>query len=261
LHQRLLTDAQRLRGRIYLQDGAILTSQLLSDGRHVQAADQKSWHLLTLDERGRVAACTRYLPHSNTVSFSELTVSNSPIAQSDAWGRSFRNVIEAELALAKKRQCSYVEMGGWVISEGLRCTTEAVRMVLAAYGMAQLLGGALGISTVTTRHGSSSILRRIGGSALASRGSELPPYFDPHYNCEMEILRFDSERPNPRYRSWIDDCRMNIETTPVICAKAGELSLEQIRVAFLGRFRHTGQVSSVETVSSEPVWERSTGVA
>ena len=261
LHQRLLADAQKLRGRVYLQDGAIETTQLTADGRHVQAADQGSWHLLTLNERGAVAACTRYLAHTNNVSFDELTVSRSAMAQSNGWGRAFRNAIEAELSLARKRRCSYVEMGGWVISEGLRCTTEAVRMVLAAYSLAQLSGGALGISTVTTRHGSSSILRRIGGGSLLSRGTELPPYFDPYYKCEMEILRFDSERPNPRYRSWIDDCRSHLESVPVICAKAGDRGLEKIRVAIRERLQHTVEVSDLETDSAVPVWERSTGAA
>jgi hypothetical protein len=261
LHQRLLTDAQKLRGRIYLEDGAIHAARLSADGRHVQSVDQNSWHLLTLDEQGRVAACTRYLSHANTVSFSELTVSSSGMAQSEDWGRAFRSAIEAELRVARKRQCSYVEMGGWVISEALRCTTEAVRMVLTSYGLARMLGGALGISTVTTRHGSSSVLRRIGGGSLWSRGAELPPYFDPQYNCEMEILRFDSERPSPRYGTWIDDCRSYLETAPVICAKAGDRSLEQIRVAILDRFRHTGQTPIVASDSAEPAWERTTGVA
>ena len=261
LHQRLLADAQRLRGRVYLADGAIQPSQLCSDGRHVQAADEKSWHLLTLDERGHVAACTRYLPHSNNVTLPELMVSSSPIAQSEPWGRSFRRAIEAELALARKRRCSFAEVGGWVTSETLRGTTEAVRMILSAYGLARSLGGTVGVSTVTTRHSSSSILRRIGLASLLSRGAELPPYFDPHYNCEMEILRFDSDRPNPRYQSWIDECQTYLATAPVICAKAGDRSLEQIRVAIRGRFKHTDQTSNVEVASAEPVWERSTGVA
>jgi hypothetical protein len=261
LHQRLLADAQRLRGKIYLEDGAIQPSQVSSDGRHVQPADDNSWHLLTLDERGRVAACTRYRPHCNTAAFSQLAVSSSPIAQSNKWGRAFRSAVEAELALARKRRLSFAEVGGWVTSEALRGTTEAVRMVLTAYGLAGILGGTLGVSTVTTRHKSSSILRRIGLGSLCSRGAELPPYYDPHYDCDMEILRFDSERPNPRYQTWIDECRAYLETAPVICAKAGERSLEQIRVAILERFQHTGQNSIKEEVPTEPAWERSTGVA
>ena len=134
-------------------------------------------------------------------------------------------------------------------------------MILTAYGLARSLGGTLGVSTVTTRHSSSSMLRRIGLASLLSRGAELPPYFDPHYNCEMEILRFDSDRPNPRYESWIDESQTYLAMAPVICAKAGDRSLEQIRVAIRERFQHTDQTSNVEAASTEPVWERSTGVA
>jgi hypothetical protein len=260
LHRKLLADAQRLRGSVYLQIGAIEPSQLLSDGRHVQTDDSKSWHLLTLDEHGRVAACTRYLSHPSTVSFSELTVSHSALATSDKWARRFRQAIEAELALARKRGWSYVEMGGWVISEKMRCTTEAVRMVLAAYGLAQISGGALGIATVT-QHGSSPVLRRIGGGSLLSRGAELPPYYEPQYKFEMEILRFDSSRPSPRYSAWVDDCRAYLQTVPVICAKPARKPLEEIRIAVANSFRHTDRNHSVDAISEKAAWERSTGVA
>lgn len=260
LHRRLLAEAQRLRGKIYQQIGAIDHSELLADGRHVQADDSRSWHLLTLDTRGRVAACTRYLSHPNTVSFSQLTVSRSAIANSDIWGPRFRQAIQTELALARRRNWSYVEMGGWVISETLRCTTEAVRMVLAAYGLAQLLGGALGIATVT-RHGSSPILRRIGGESLRSRGVDMPAYYEPQYRHEIEILRFDSARPNTRYASWVEDSRAYLEQVPVICAKPADKPLEQIRIAVSDAFRHTGQTPGSDAISEEGGWERSTGVA
>ena len=259
LHRRLLADAQKLRGEIALESGVIEPSQLLADGRHVQADDFKSWHLLTLDERGRVAACTRYLSHPNTVSYSELTVSHSALATSATWGQIFRRAIESELALARKRAWSYVEMGGWVIAERLRCTTEAVRMVLAAYGLAQLLGGALGIATVT-HFGSSPVLRRMGGESLSSRGMELPPYYEPQYDTEMEILRFDSARPNLRYRAWIEDSKAYLQSVPVICAKAADKTLEETRIAVADPFRHTGQTSTAVGMD-EAGWQRSTGVA
>lgn len=226
-HRKLIADLQRLRGRIYRQDGAIEPWQLSIDGRHVQAADYKAWHLLTLDADGEVAACTRYLPHHHDVSFNELTVSHCALGQSEIWGRMLRNAIESELATARQRRCSYVEMGGWAISEGLRCTTEAIRMVLTAYGLARLLGGALGISTVTTRHSSSSILKRIGGEHLAARGIELPPYYDPQYKCHMEILRFDSECPNPRYRSPVEECRSLLMSVPVVCTDPVDLESDR----------------------------------
>jgi hypothetical protein len=221
----------------------------------MQDDDHKSWHLLTLDERGRVAACTRYLSHPSTVSFSELTVSHSALATTPSWGPRVRDAIEAELTLARKRRWSYVEMGGWVISERMRCTTEAVRMVLAAYGLAQLLGGALGIATVT-QCGSSPILRRIGGESLLSRGIELPPYYEPQYKFEMEILRFDSSRPSSRYSTWVEDCRSYLQTVPVICGKSAGKPLGGIAFA-----AHPEGTSPVNGISEEARWVRSVGVA
>src|ERR1700722_6880991 len=118
-----LAEAQKLRGRIALDEGAVDPSQLLADGRHVQAADQHSWHLLTLDSSGRVAACMRYLPHSSDADFKDLAICRSTLAQSRSWGRELRTAVETDLRHARQRGCSYVELGGWVISEALRCTT------------------------------------------------------------------------------------------------------------------------------------------
>lgn len=226
-HRRLLISVQKLRGRVYLQDGAIEPWQLSVDGRHAQAADYKSWHLLTMDENEDVLACTRYLPHHHNVSFAELTVSHSALGQSEMWGQTLRAAVESELRIAKQRRCAYVEMGGWAIHESLRCSTEAVRMVVTAYGLARLLGGALGISTVTTRHSSSSILRRIGGGSLRAAGLELPPYYDPQYNCQMEILRFDSEFPNPRYTGCIEECRAYLRNVAVVCPEPVDLQFDR----------------------------------
>jgi hypothetical protein len=87
---------------------------------------------------------------------------------------------------------------------------------LAVYGLAHNLGGGIGVTNATRRHHSSYILRRIGGGSLIADGVELPAYYEPQFNCEMEILRFDSARPNPRYQAWIDDIRAHLLTTPVI---------------------------------------------
>jgi hypothetical protein len=79
-----------------------------------------------------------------------------------------------------------------------------------------MLGGGIGIATATRRHGSSSILRRLGGRPLVIQGTELPSYYDPQYGCEMEILRFDSEEPNPRYEVWINDLSDYLQTSAVM---------------------------------------------
>lgn len=216
-HSKLLSEAQRLRGRIAVGEGAVSVSELQPDGRHVQPADNKSWHLLTMDENGRIAACMRYLPHRIGAAFSDLLISHTSLARCRKRGTLLRDAIEKELAAARERDYSYVEMGGWVITERFRCTSEALRMVLSAYGLAQLLGGALGITTATTQRCSSSIIKRIGGQRLAAAGEELPPYYDTQYRCEMEILRFDSARPDPRYQGWVDYCGAHLLNAAVVC--------------------------------------------
>ncbi len=219
-HDLRLAEAQKLRGRIALHEGAVDPAQLLADGRHVQSADRNSWHLLTLDDQGHVAACMRYLPHRRDAGFNDLAISRSTLARSKTWGYQLRKAVEADLRHARQRGCSYVELGGWVISEALRCTTEALRMIATAYAFAQLCGGALGITTASTRRCSSAILKRIGGEQLEAQGKELPSYYDTHYRCQMEVLRFDSSRPNPRYSKFMDACRSSLRDVPVICREA-----------------------------------------
>ncbi len=122
----------------------------------------------------------------------------------------------AEMAISKTLGVSYVEMGGWALSEELRGTIEGVRIALAAYGLGQALGGAVGITTATHRNGSAGILRRIGGLSLFSERQEIPPYFDPQFTCDMEVLRFYSWAPQPRFRSWVAELSTQIQYVRVI---------------------------------------------
>src|SRR5207253_9806647 len=96
---------------------------------------------------------------------------------------------------------------------------EGLLLALAAYSMGRRFGGALGLTTATVRHSSSAILRRLGGSSLEVDGSTVPSYFDPKYDCDMEILRFDSRRPNPRYVRLIDQLGERLCHVPVIAPR------------------------------------------
>jgi hypothetical protein len=219
-HTNMLAQAQKLRGRIYVEEGAIGQTDLTPDGRHYLSSDEESWHLLTLDGNGEVCGCTRYLAHQNTISFAGLGVRHSALAKCDQWGQRLRSAVEQELQLARRRDFAYVEMGGWALREDVRCSTEAIRIALGAYALARNLGGAVSVTTATARHCSSSILRRIGGQPMAVGRTELPSYYDPRYKCEMTILRFESDRPNPRYEAWIEQIREELLTAPVICRRA-----------------------------------------
>jgi hypothetical protein len=111
---------------------------------------------------------------------------------------------------------AFGEVGGWAVAERHRGTLEPLRIILATYGLLELLGGCSGVATATFRHGSASILRRIGLSSLMTDGAALPPYYDPNYDCEMEVLRFDSRSPNPKYRPAVRELASVLTSASVI---------------------------------------------
>jgi len=229
-HDHLLAEVQRLRGMVYLADGAIQTSDLSLDGRHVQAVDDVSWHLLTVDSHGSVTAGIRYLAHRPGVTYSDLGISRSIADQTATFKSQVRRAVQSELERAALADFSYVELGGWVVSEELRCSTEAIRMLLMMYALSQSLGGALALSTATARHSSSAMLRRSGGRSMVEGGVEVPSYYDPHYNCEMEVLAFDSRFPNPRYTGWIREFSEALHYIPMISAGPASTTSSLLRL-------------------------------
>src|ERR1700722_3335915 len=58
---RLLAAMQRLRGKAYVEDGAVRAEDLTPDGRHQLDTDTNCWHVLSVDAEDRVTACLRYL--------------------------------------------------------------------------------------------------------------------------------------------------------------------------------------------------------
>jgi hypothetical protein len=214
-HRSLLSEIQRFRGRVYLADGAIEESDL-TDGRHVTAADEHSWHFIVHDANGDIAGCIRYQAHDLSSLLLRLSVFNSSLAACPEWGPTLRRAVESEIALAKTRQLTFVEVGGWAVAEHVRNTAEPLRLGLVAYSLGRLMGGAVGLCTATRRHCSSSILRRIGGRFLEHEGTAIPTYYDPRYACEMDILRFHSWNPNPRYELWIEEIRKSLQCLTVI---------------------------------------------
>lgn len=245
-HEALLSQMQRLRGAVYLKDGAIRSNQLTTDGRHKLPVDDRSWHVLTFDDNDKVSGCSRYCVHPEDVQYNQLELVGSALATDVRWKDALRSAIEADLSLARQLKMSFAEAGGWALSEALRGTTEALRIALASYSLAGLLGGAIGMSTATVRNCSSSILRRLGGHSLQFRGMAFPKYFDPNYQCEMELLRFDSRYPQPRFREWVQRLGVSLTQVPIICADLGwEAAATQTTRFSVGSVSHSNAFSTV----------------
>jgi hypothetical protein len=215
---------QHLRGRIYLQDGAIRESSL-TDGRHQSHLDDCSWHLLVVNAQNRICGCARFHEHSRPARLGELAAARCALARKPEWSDALRYALNSEVAFSTILGLPVVELGGWALGEEVRGTTEALRIALGTYAFWQMLGNAVCISTATRRHCASSILRRIGGRGLSCEGIDLPAYYDPQYDCEMELLKFYSWAPNPRYTPWVDQLKDELSQISVVAGHSGSTEL------------------------------------
>jgi len=222
----LVADVQRFRGGIYLKDGAIQPQDLTSDGRHLTPEDDTSWHMLLLDEERHVKACALYLEHQPDVTFDQLRVRHCQMAHDQEWRPKLMRAVQAELNLAKAGGMRYVELGGWAVSQDSRGTAGPLALALATYGFSRRGAGALGMTTATFRHCSATILKRLGGDRFEVDGQVLPPYFDARYQCLMELLRFDSRKPNSKYLGLIDQVRDTLQKITVIARESVAMAAE-----------------------------------
>jgi hypothetical protein len=217
-YRTVLAQVQRFRGRIYLEDGAIMSRELTPDGRHMLPIDYRSWHVIGIEKDGEISGCLRFLEESGAMRFEDLWLHSAAIAHCPAVGPKVRQAVEDEMARARREDVHFGEVGGWAISADHRCGWEALRIVLSTYGLLQLLGGCVGLATATVRHGSAKILRKIGLAGISADDGPLAPYYEPQYGCLMEMLRFDSRRANERFTDWIEELTSCLPTAPVIAS-------------------------------------------
>ena len=217
-HRHLLDQVQRLRGGIYLRDGALQRNQLTADGRHVTPEDDQSWHLLVTDAFGAVNGCIWYREHK-TPTLQELRVRDCPLASSDRWRRIFRRAIDNEIAQARRESIRYAEVGGWAVECRARCLSAGLFLILGTYALSQQAGGALVIATATVRNSSAKILRRLGGADLQADGHVVPSYYDERYECMMELLRFDTRKPADKYAKIVEALKAQFASVQVFAAR------------------------------------------
>jgi hypothetical protein len=202
-------DLQKLRGEVY-QEYAGIAATLLPDGRHWHRLDSQSWHILLQAEDGEVVGCARYRMID---SFDDLICSKAAVALSPVTGPVFRSVFAQEVAEARKQGSHYGEASAWALSERARCSTAAVNIALMSFALAEWLGGGVGLTTASTRHNASSILRRIGGSPFAG----FEPYYEPMFDCSIELLQFDIRKLEPRCSVKLDEMRAELRRTLILC--------------------------------------------
>jgi hypothetical protein len=230
-NRRLVEEMQRLRGSIYLDEGNVKQEQLTKDGRHQTPEDDLSWHVMMTDQAGQVRSCALYFEHENASTIQDLRLKNCPLVKRAESRDKVKFAVEAEMARARAAGLRFAEVGGWAISKERRGSPDGLMIALATYGLSRMLGGSIGITTANVAHSCSSILRRLGGDYLHFEGKPIPSYFDPKYNTEIDLLRFDSRHPSPKYAGLIDTVMVTLANVSVVAASPA---------ATVNRVRHAG---------------------
>lgn len=218
-HADSLFDLQMLRGHVYREYSGIAAT-LLPDGRHWHPLDEQSWHVLLEDQEGVVIGCARYRPILG--GFEQLICSKAAVALSPVTGPVFRAAFAHHSAEARSRGLHYGEASAWAMSERGRCSTAAINIALMSFALAEFLGGGAGLTTASTRHHASLILRRLGGTPLAG----FAPYYEPMFDCSIELLHFDVRSMEPRYLPKLDEMREELRKTPILCPLAQSEEIE-----------------------------------
>jgi hypothetical protein len=181
-----------------------------------------------LNKEQRISSCAWYLPHGRDASFGDLRVRSCPLVRESGWAERLWHAVESELDRARRERIGYAEVGGWAVAPESRCTSQGLLLALAAYSLGGLLGGALGLTTATVRHSSSTILRRLGGALLEAPDSVVPSYYDPRYRCQMELLRFDSRQPSAKYSRLVELLKRKLVTVSVVACTARAEALKPL---------------------------------
>jgi hypothetical protein len=215
LHEALVSGIQRFRGRVYRADGSIPASALDEQGRHWTPVDQDSWHLILLDQAAGVCGCLRATSYPDGGRLSDLKLREA-IVRIGAGGDRYAGAVNAFLANAYQLGRGVIEAGGWAVDEGSRNSTRVPILALAAWSLAQMLGGGVMVSVAGRINHSADILRRLGGFPLADERGPLPAFYDAHHRCELELLGFDPYHPAEEYEPTVLEIREFLRNALVV---------------------------------------------
>jgi hypothetical protein len=213
---RRISEIQRLRGQVYLADGAIRKEDLTADGRQVDPADDSAWHIVITGSGQEVVGCIRIAHLGMSPSFSQFhqheIIERMPEPSRGHYRLAFQNVISDP----NKKEIGFGDTGAWAVAKGAHNHGLGVALIIVGWALYRHLGDAWVMAMATQRHRASELLKALGASALAMDGVPLPSFFDPAYDCTMELLVFDTRHPSELAAAHVDELTRIIARHPVI---------------------------------------------
>ena len=172
-YQNLLSETQRLRGQVYLDDGAISNDDLDSQQRYVVKDDSLSWHILLRNADCQVVGVSRMrlFPHKDgPAPFDQLHAVSIIERAPESVRDSYRNILHQYVMDAYEKVPYFIECGGLALLPEARLSRGVVLLISSICAMSRFQGGGLGVAAATERNGFSSILRRSFGFVIDYHG-------------------------------------------------------------------------------------------
>lgn len=208
-YQSLLSEAQRLRGRVYLDDGAISADDLDSQQCYVVKDDSLSWHILLRDSTGLVVAVSRMLffSHSNgPVPIDKLHAAQLIERTSELVRAKYLCALQQFASPSCDCAPYFVECGGLAIASEMRASRNTSIFLSTYWALSRFIGAARGVGAATERNSSADILRRFGGFSIPTQnGGSIEPFYDSVYDCMMELQGFASDILDPTLEPTVQD--------------------------------------------------------
>jgi hypothetical protein len=190
----LRKDIQKLRGRVYIQDGAISADELDEAGRHLFCGENTRWYVAVVEmNSGTLLAANGYSAHFQPAKALHGThvrhiLERAPVEQAQALIREYESVVKNCLQLGH----GFGEGAGWIASPGIQALNSGILAALAGPALFNCIGVRVSMCVATQRHSANAILKRIGMRPLL--GDVTSSVFDdPTYGCRMEALAFTQE--------------------------------------------------------------------
>ena len=222
MYQEVIGEIQRFRGGVYVQDKAIPANALDDLGRHYSDYDYRAWHVLFRDRRQDLCGAIRVglvsygdiegIDHLQVLEF----LSHMPSDKKAPLETAVRKFLDNCKTLVP----SICEPGAWAVSADVRKGRLAPVLAASIWSLLRVVGGAAGVATATTKHGSANILKKMGGFDLFLNGMPLVPFYDSYHQCYIELIGFDSDYLNPRLEPTVAQVQDYMSTLPIITTDA-----------------------------------------
>ncbi len=210
----------KMRGSVYLQDGAISEENLDKFGKYVSPHDKYSWQVLLLDssKKPHGGLRIRFWDFENIRAHFMQTHAKELIDRMDCDNQKVYQESIIRFLDEEMRTKFFGEVAGLVITDYEKNSPAALLLVAFCFAFGEFVGGFNALVSATERHYSNRIMRKIGGHRIPHKETKeyLNTFFDSKYNCNMEYIVFESACPAALIQDLCKKIQEKLKTTLVL---------------------------------------------